>query len=121
MGIHVFFFTALFFFFFSHARIGLLVEPGREAEKLIIVPLPRKTQSTKRAKSGLPQRNLPILVRRAIFPNFSIRASSILKHLRHDLLLIGVKLSYRNFFSLIIGFAMAPKRRGKKLVFSVGE
>ena len=25
--------------FFSHARIGLLVEPGRETEKLIIVPL----------------------------------------------------------------------------------
>ena len=25
--------------FFSHVRIGLLVEPGRETEKLIIVPL----------------------------------------------------------------------------------
>ena len=25
--------------FFSHARIGLLVEPGQETEKLIIVPL----------------------------------------------------------------------------------
>ena len=25
-------------FFFSRARIGLLVEPGRETEKLIIVP-----------------------------------------------------------------------------------
>ena len=38
MGIQVFFLRALFFFF-SHARIGLLVEPGRETEKLIIVPL----------------------------------------------------------------------------------
>ena len=28
-----------FFFLFSHARIGLLIQPGRETEKLIIVPL----------------------------------------------------------------------------------
>ena len=27
-----------FVFLFSHARIGLLIEPGRETEKLIIVP-----------------------------------------------------------------------------------
>ena len=36
MGINVFLGLC---FFFSHARIGLLVEPGRETEKLIIVPL----------------------------------------------------------------------------------
>ena len=33
---HVYFWG--FVFLFSHARIGLLIEPGRETEKLIIVP-----------------------------------------------------------------------------------
>ena len=58
------------------------------------------------------------------FLNFTIQARSILRHLRHDLLLVGVQLSYRCCLS-IAGPAMAPKRRriesGKKLVLSVSE
>ena len=39
VGIRVGMFILRPFFFFARAHIGLLIEPGRETEKLIIVPL----------------------------------------------------------------------------------
>ena len=53
MGIHVFFFGGGGgAFFFSHARIGLPVEPGRETEKLIIVPSCKHACMFPKKKSG---------------------------------------------------------------------